>query len=127
MAEKAPARRYDKLRKRLRAEGERLERELERLRAEVPALAEEHKGTAFSTHSAEEAWGTYEREQGLALTERLVGLLAEVRQALEKFERGTYGTCDSCGNEVPFPRLEARPQASLCLVCQASKERASRS
>ncbi|MSQ33487.1 MAG: conjugal transfer protein TraR [Dehalococcoidia bacterium] len=123
MARKAPARRYDKLRKRLRDEEERLER----LRAEAPALAEEHKGVAFSTHSAEEAWGTYEREQGLALTERLVGLLAEVRQALEKFGRGTYGTCDSCGNEVPFPRLEARPQASLCLVCQASKERANRS
>ncbi|MBI3954235.1 MAG: TraR/DksA C4-type zinc finger protein [Chloroflexi bacterium] len=126
MARKTQASRYDKLRQRLRAEEGQLQHEIERLRAEAPALAEERKGAGFSTHMAEDAWGSYEREHGLGLEERLSALLAEVRHTLEKFERGTYGICDSCGKEIPFPRLEARPQANLCLECQAKKERAGR-
>jgi RNA polymerase-binding protein DksA len=124
MARQVQVKRYEKLRERLRAEEARLLFEIERIRAEAPALAEERRGGAFSTHMAEEAWGSYEREHELDLEERLTALLAEVRHALEKFERGTYGVCDTCGREIPLQRLEARPQANLCLDCRAKVERA---
>jgi RNA polymerase-binding transcription factor DksA len=41
--------------------------------------------------------------------------IAEARRALAD---GTYGTCKSCGREIPAERLEAAPEAVLCLNCQ---------
>ena len=126
MARTAQNKRVEKLRKRLLDEEKQLQTELEQLQAEAPALAEERKGAGFSTHIAEEAWGSYEREHDMALEERLTALLAEVRHALDKFEHDTYGICDSCGNQIPPERLEARPQANLCLDCRAKTERSGR-
>lgn len=126
MPKQVQNKRYEKLRQRLQAEEAELQGEIERLRAQAPTLVEERKGGGFSTHMAEEAWGSYEREHELSLEERLAALLVEVRHTLDKFERGTYGTCDSCGKGIPLARLEARPQANLCLECQAKKERVGR-
>jgi len=52
---------------------------------------------------------------------RLEESLKEVEHALEKYEAGTYGLCDSCGQPIEQARLEAMPQASLCLKCKASQ------
>ena len=46
---------------------------------------------------------------------------AGVEHALRKFEEGTYGLCDSCGQPIDPARLEALPQASLCLSCKAKQ------
>ena len=40
-----------------------------------------------------------------------------VSRALEKIEDGSYGTCDSCGKEIPAGRLRAVPQSVLCVEC----------
>jgi DnaK suppressor protein len=37
---------------------------------------------------------------------------------LGKLGKGTYGLCDFCGKPIPFARLEAIPQATLCLDCK---------
>ena len=41
--------------------------------------------------------------------------IAAARRALAA---GTYGTCTECGAEIPAARLEARPEATLCIDCQ---------
>ena len=41
--------------------------------------------------------------------------IEEARRALAD---GTYGTCKSCGRDIPAERLEAVPEAVLCLECQ---------
>jgi RNA polymerase-binding transcription factor DksA len=41
--------------------------------------------------------------------------IAEARRALAA---GRYGTCSECGGEIPRSRLEARPEATLCIDCQ---------
>jgi len=46
--------------------------------------------------------------------------LASVRRALGRVEDGTYGTCVQCGDTISDNRLEARPEAALCIDC-ASK------
>lgn len=46
--------------------------------------------------------------------------LASVRRALGRVEDGTYGTCVQCGDTISANRLEARPEAALCIDC-ASK------
>jgi len=69
-------------------------------------------------------------EAGLAfigrLREREKGLLNKINQALEKIERGVYGECESCGEEIGAKRLEARPVAELCIDCKAEQEKLER-
>lgn len=46
-----------------------------------------------------------------------------LRHALAKFEDGSYGLCEECGNEIGFSRLQARPEARLCITCQTRREK----
>ena len=43
--------------------------------------------------------------------------IASVRRALERIEDGSYGECARCGNDIAAGRLEARPEAALCIDC----------
>lgn len=49
--------------------------------------------------------------------------LRTVRHALAKFDDGSYGECEECGNPIGFSRLQARPEARLCIACQTRAER----
>lgn len=49
--------------------------------------------------------------------------LAATRRALAKFDDGSYGVCEECGNGIGFSRLQARPEATLCIACQTRAER----
>ncbi|HEU4383284.1 MAG TPA: TraR/DksA family transcriptional regulator [Anaeromyxobacteraceae bacterium] len=51
------------------------------------------------------------------LTERERAEVAEIDAALARIERGTYGTCQSCGDPVEPARLKAIPEARLCKAC----------
>jgi len=57
------------------------------------------------------------RESGLAKE------LDDIKDALIKIEKGTYGICEQCGKEINPERLEAIPTARLCRDCQQEKER----
>ena len=48
--------------------------------------------------------------------------LSLVRQALSKFDDRSYGLCETCGGEIGFSRLDARPEARLCIGCQTRME-----
>ena len=37
--------------------------------------------------------------------------------------RNEYGICQSCGKEIGKARLDAIPQASLCVACQEKQEK----
>jgi len=41
----------------------------------------------------------------------------QVKKALGKMKRGTYGTCEICGKEIDQARLKAYPEATTCLEC----------
>jgi len=43
--------------------------------------------------------------------------IASVKRALGRIEDGTYGECVRCGEEIASARLEARPEAALCIDC----------
>lgn len=111
---------YDILRSRLETERERLVRESEQLRASVRPADERREGSPFGKRE-EEATEAAELETRLELEKRIIDQLAAVEHALAKFEEGTYGLCDSCGKPIGPERLEALPQASLCLDCKASQ------
>lgn len=56
--------------------------------------------------------------------ERLADRINRLTAALERVVEGTYGRCEGCGRDIERPRLEALPEASRCLECQARSERA---
>lgn len=62
------------------------------------------------------------REFTLRLADRERRLLSKIRYALERMQNGEYGTCESCGAEITFGRLMARPVASLCIDCKTEAE-----
>jgi len=80
---------------------------------------------AFSSDAtrADEAPLAVEREKELALRRALQGRLLDVQRALYKVDQGSYGRCDSCGQEISPQRLRAQPQSSLCITCKAKAER----
>jgi DnaK suppressor protein len=63
-----------------------------------------------------------ERELEFALDERETAELAQIDEALQRIDGGTYGQCISCGVAIPAARLHAAPEASRCIVCQDKQE-----
>jgi RNA polymerase-binding transcription factor DksA len=93
---------------------------IEQLRALGQPSAERKEGSPFGKRE-EGADEACELEKRLALRKRVEESLNEVEHALQKYEAGTYGLCDSCGQPIEQARLEAIPQASLCMKCKASQ------
>ena len=46
-----------------------------------------------------------------------------LKRALLNFDDGSYGECEECGNQIGFSRLQARPEAPLCITCQTMVEK----
>ena len=59
----------------------------------------------------------YEREMNMALRRRARRKIRSLQDALSRFESGTYGICERCGRDIGAQRLEALPQARLCIHC----------
>ena len=48
--------------------------------------------------------------------------LGDINWALQRLDRGTYGTCERCTAPVPIERLNILPMARLCMPCQRRSE-----
>lgn len=102
------------LRDRLEAERERL---LEELKDASP-IADKQERISYS-EGGDFAAAIVEVEKGLIAENHIQNQLADVNHALYKFEQGTYGICDICGQPIESARLEALPRASLCVNCKS--------
>jgi DnaK suppressor protein len=67
-----------------------------------------------------------EREKSLALVKALESKLKSIDHALQQAQKGTYGICERCGQPIAPERLEAMPEATLCVQCKAIVERQTR-
>jgi RNA polymerase-binding protein DksA len=50
------------------------------------------------------------------LVEELEKRYKEVAAALKSIEKGTYGICEKCEEEIPMKRLQANPAARTCVT-----------
>ena len=105
----------------------RLRRLLDEERAQLLAdLADfaktEYQHVGVSTHMADDATAAFDQASGLALQQQLEHRLHRVDHTLTKFEQGTYGYCENCGQPIDFARLTALPDARFCLKCQRKRE-----
>ena len=72
----------------------------------------------FDEESGEGGTVAIERERDLALALQALSITEEIDDALRKLERGTYGTCETCGQNIVKARLEALPYARQCIACK---------
>lgn len=112
----------NQIRIKLEAEKKRIQDELTQLNSSG-TMEERREGSPFWKRE-EEATESMEMEKRLALESRLNNLLAEVERAIQKLETGSYGVCDSCGTTIDPARMEALPQAILCLNCRQKAKNA---
>jgi len=105
----------------LLSEREAVLRQADSLRAEAEQLAEEMEpgDTQFDEESGEGATLNVERERDLALSAQARATADDIDLALAKFDSGTYGVCERCGQPIPRARLKAMPSAALCVGCKS--------
>jgi len=116
---------FKALRTRLESERKRLTDELEQSKAGAYPVDERREGSPFGKRE-EEATEALELEKRLALEKDIRDKLAKIDHALVKFDEGTYGKCDICGEAIELARLDALPHANLCLSCKASQAKNAR-
>jgi RNA polymerase-binding transcription factor DksA len=56
-----------------------------------------------------------EYEGNSAVLKQLEIRYNEVKDALERIENGTYGICETTGDEIPTERLDVNPAARTCV------------
>jgi DnaK suppressor protein len=87
------------------------------------SMEDRREGSPFGKRE-EEATESMELEKRLALENRLQLMLTEVEKAILKLDTGTYGLCDMCNARIDPARMEALPQAILCLSCRQKMKNA---
>jgi len=99
------------------------DRILRHLRRFDESLAEE-AGHAFGLHIADQGTDMMEKEKAFLLAGEEGRRLLEVNTALRRLREDPhgFGTCRICGGEISFARLEAVPQATLCVACKKAEE-----
>ena len=58
----------------------------------------------------------------LRIRDREHKLIKKIKKALERIDNGTFGICESCGEEITIKRLKARPVTSQCIECKSKEE-----
>jgi DnaK suppressor protein len=85
---------------------------------EMDAFVSARRDTATDDeHDPEGPTLAFERSQSEAVLAQSMRHLSEIDSALVRIDEGTFGTCANCGGSIALGRLEARPQATLCISC----------
>ncbi|RSZ57488.1 TraR/DksA family transcriptional regulator [Massilia atriviolacea] len=89
----------------------------------VPAGPRELAVQEVETSPADKATVRLLNDLALEAAGHHVAQLRTLRQALARIDEGSYGACEECGNPIGFSRLQARPEARLCIACQTRAEK----
>lgn len=103
-----------------------IRRDLERQRKAmldeaVEGLANPNGQAAFPDVS-DQASAEAEQNFTLRIREREQRLIKKIDEALERMDQDIYGICERCEEEIPYPRLKARPVTTLCINCKTLEE-----
>jgi DnaK suppressor protein len=58
----------------------------------------------------------------LRIRDRENKLIKKIKKALDRIESGTFGVCESCGEDISLERLKARPVTTQCIDCKTKEE-----
>ena len=84
---------------------------------------EQYAALAGQVHdSGDESVADLLSDVNTAIISHSIKELREVEAAQERLRQGTYGTCEECGEAIPYARLKAYPAARLCIADQERYE-----
>lgn len=89
---------------------------------EISQNSEKDLETSMSGDSADLASLEINQNALAKIGKRESQLLKKIDLALKKIDDGTYGECESCGEDINVARLMARPVAQLCIDCKTEQE-----
>ena len=104
----------------LRGRAAELDALLARLDADDDAVRADRADQTADDYDPEGSTLSGEWQRIEALRRSTAAERAEVDAALARVAAGTYGVCVVCGTAIPEGRLEARPFATMCVVCAAA-------
>lgn len=104
----------------LEADITRLREELAREGADLAALVDDSDG---GDDQADAGSRTFEHEHELSVRANTREMLDQAIRARHRLAVGSYGLCESCGQQIAEGRLRAQPRATLCLACKQAQER----
>jgi DnaK suppressor protein len=111
---------------RLMTERERVIKMLDLFQERTKITAQEDDGelSSYPFHLADEGTDTMEQEKEFLLASKEGRLLILINDALRTLYRDPdrYGTCESCGEQIPHARLEILPWTRMCVSCQSEQE-----
>lgn len=106
------------------ADLDNVKQRLEQMLAEAGERLEHIEADLSETPSPDSGERAVEVEDDEALEAQAILVsreIASIDRALDRIAHGTYGTCLKCGGPISQGRLAARPEASLCIDCVASR------
>lgn len=83
--------------------------------AQLSARPDEQGSISFGKRVGEGTSMAVDRLSQVGVHDKLQVTLEDVKRALQKFENGSYGICDLCGEPIGDERLEALPWAVRCV------------
>ena len=101
-------------------EYDELKAELQQRLGELQDRLASIKKDVTQSHSVDSAEQAQERENDEvvdAIGNETAQSIRIIQAALERIEQGTYGSCESCGEEIDKSRLLAVPEATRCVSC----------
>lgn len=100
-----------------------LKAELQRLEKEILEVAEKEGDSVWEAKQTEKECAV-DREDiadsmenyasNFLITEVLKKEINDIKDALDKIDSNTYGTCEVCQSEIEARRLEVKPEARTC-------------
>ena len=107
-----------------------IRRDLERQRAailsEVGEVLTNRPDIVALPDVSDQASAEVDQNFSMRIREREQKLLKKIDEALEQMDAATYGTCERCGEDIPYKRLKARPVTTLCIECKTLEEQEER-
>ena len=98
--------------KKLKAMRDEISQRIEAIEADV-----HHKKEPVEKDFAEQVTQRENEDVLNALDDESIQTLNKVNAALLRIERGEYGICEKCGEQIDPKRLEALPFATTCINC----------
>jgi DnaK suppressor protein len=87
------------------------------------ALNKDHsRTTSMPNDIAELGSGNFDQEFTLSLLASENNALDQIDAAIERIKNGSYGKCETCGEQIPKTRLDAIPYAAQCVQCASERE-----
>ncbi len=111
----------EKLRKRLLRSREELLAEVREQVSEAAELRDEGSADIADAGLTDDL-----REKLHLMSELQRQRILAIDEALERLDEGTYGLCADCEEPIDVHRLEAQPEARMCVECKENAEQQER-